>query len=343
VTAKPIVALAGLLALGCSDPYTPDYRLVKTRVLALQADPPQPQLGESTTLRALLYLHEQAEQPSYHWTWCPAPTSDSNGFVCPIDQAGFEQMLGLPAGQVPSLDLGTGETAVFTNPFPAQMLAALCSGNPDATLGGGAGGQSILWPCGSGGLPITVRMEFQTPSMPTVAPAVFKIYLPTDATQPGNSNPVVGGLSIVDPPPLDTPEPPGVPTLKRKQQYKMALDMTDSVSETFIGWTRDSLGGYATDANGKHIVGSVQELISVKWYVEGGDLGDDMGNGGSDTGYNPYATSPPQTMADAVDNTWKTPKPIDYDQGAARIFAVVRDDRGGVNWTNATFNLEVQP
>jgi hypothetical protein len=115
------------------------------------------------------------------------------------------------------------------------------------------------------------------------------------------------------------------------------------VSETFIGWTRDSLGGYATDANGKHIVGSVQELISVKWYVEGGDLGDDMGNGGSDTGYNPYATSPPQTMADAVDNTWKTPKPIDYDQGAARIFAVVRDDRGGVNWTNATFNLEVQP
>jgi hypothetical protein len=347
VRTRPILALAGLLALGCSDPFTPDYRLVKARVLALQADPPQPQLGESTTLRALLYLPDGTGTPSFHWTWCPAPTSSDDGYGCPIDQAGFDQLMGSAAGQAPSLDLGTGETAVFANPFPADMLAALCSGNAALASGRGAAGDagdsSVVWSCGTGGFPITVRLELQTPSMDKVAAAVFKIYLPTDATQPGNNNPIVGGVSIVDPPPSGVPDDSGLPTLKRHLQYKIALDMDTSVSETFIGWTIDSLGGWATDDAGKHIIGSVQEIISVKWYVEGGDLGDDAGNGGADTGYNPYATTPLQTIADANENYWKTPKQSDYDKMPASVIVVIRDNRGGVNWTSAAFNLETQP
>jgi hypothetical protein len=63
---------AVLLFLGCGSRFDPDYRLMKARVLALQADPPQPQLGTATTVRALLYLPD-GETPSYHWSWCPAP------------------------------------------------------------------------------------------------------------------------------------------------------------------------------------------------------------------------------------------------------------------------------
>jgi hypothetical protein len=62
------------------------------------------------------------------------PTSADNGFECPIDQAGFDQMLGLGPGQAPSLDLGIGETATLTNLFPPETLAALCTGNADVTL-----------------------------------------------------------------------------------------------------------------------------------------------------------------------------------------------------------------
>jgi hypothetical protein len=80
--------LSGILvALGCAGDFEPDWRLMNARVLALQADPPQPQFGGTATLRALLYLPED-ETPSYHWSWCPAPTSAGHhGVSGPTRQA----------------------------------------------------------------------------------------------------------------------------------------------------------------------------------------------------------------------------------------------------------------
>ena len=345
MTMKTALLMGGvLLVLGCGSDFDPDYRLVKARVLALQADPPQPQVGAATTLRALVYL-PQDETPSYHWSWCPAPTVAENGFACPIDQAGFETFLGVGAGQAPALDLGTGETAVLTNVFAPDMLAALCSGQ--AT---GASASVGLWACASGGFPITVRMEFQTPSMATAdpnrwLPAVFKVFLPTEptsATQPSNQNPVLGGLASIAPAPGQTLDDTASVTLQRNLEYNLRLAMDASVSETFRGWTRDSQGGYTTDASGNHVIGDVQEIISLKWYVEGGDLGNANGDGGADTGYNPYAAIP-QPISNATDNFWKTPKLEDYGKDRARIIVVARDDRGGVGWTSAAVTLEAQP
>jgi hypothetical protein len=333
-----------LLALGCDAEFDPDYQLKKARVLALQAEPPQPQVGASTTLRALLYLPDQ-EAPSYRWSWCPAPTVAENGFACPIDQAGFEAFLGLPAGQAPSLDLGTGETAVLTNIFAPDMLAKLCAGQLDgasADVGADVG----LWTCASAGFPITVRMEFQTPAMAQAdpnhwLPSVFKIFLPTDATQPGNQNPVLGSLATIAPEPGQELDDAASATLARNLEYKLRLAMEASVSETFRGWTRDSLGGFVKDTNNNYVIGQVQEIINLKWYVEGGDLGNDTVEG-DDTGLNPYA-SIPQPLTNATDNFWKTPKLDDYPKERARIIVVARDDRGGVGWTSAAVTLGAQP
>jgi hypothetical protein len=327
---------AVVLLLGCSSGFDPDYRLAKARVLALQADPPQPPFGETTTLRALLYLPAN-ETPTYHWSWCPAPTVADDGFACPMDQAGFETFLGVGAGQAPSLDLGTGETAVLTNVFAPDMLAALCAGRA-AGINASVG----LWVCDSAGFPITVRMEFKTPSMAQQAPAVFKVFLPTDATQPGNHNPVLGSLATIAPAPGATLDDAASVVLQRHLEYKLRLAMEASVSETFRGWTRDALGGYIKDTAGDHLIGEVQEIISLKWYVEGGDLGNANGDGGAGTGYNPYAAIP-QSISNATDNFWKTPKPADYGNDHARIIVVARDDRGGVGWTSAAVTLEAQP
>src|SRR5512140_2384264 len=166
-----------LPGLGCSSDFDPDWRLGKARVLAVQADPPQPRFGSSTTLRALLYLPAH-EAPVYHWSWCPAPTSADDGFACPIDQVGFDKLLGLGLDQAPSLDLGAGETATLTNVFAPEALAALCAGRADAPLtdgvvgDGGTGSDAGAaasagvgpWICASAGFPVTVRMEFRTPS-----------------------------------------------------------------------------------------------------------------------------------------------------------------------------------
>jgi hypothetical protein len=76
--------------------------------------------------------------------------------------------------------------------------------------------------------------------------------------------------------------------------------------------------------------------------VEGGDLVDQGGLGGADTGYNPYA-APPQPFPNAVETYWKTPKQLAYNKDRARIIVVVRDDRGGVAWASAAVTLESQP
>jgi hypothetical protein len=114
------------------------------------------------------------------------------------------------------------------------------------------------------------------------------------------------------------------------------------VSETFHGWTRDELGGYRFDASGNHVVGEVQEIIALKWYVEGGELDDGNANDAGDTGYNPYATLP-KPFSTALEMDWKTPKQADYARDRTRIVVVVRDDRGGVGWTQSAVTLEPQP
>jgi len=120
------VALA-LLACSRSDFNTPTL-LNKPRILAIQAEPPQPALGASTTLRALVYQPPLGDGGTagvtYSWSWCPLPMSATDPSQCPIDQAVASQLFASLPG-VPALDLGSGETATFTNSFPASMLASL--------------------------------------------------------------------------------------------------------------------------------------------------------------------------------------------------------------------------
>jgi hypothetical protein len=412
----PLATGVALFALGCGSDFTPEYRLEKTRVLALQADPPQPRFGESTTLRSLLYLHDNDTPVSYHWTWCPLPTVSVDGYKCAVDQAGFDSLLGSMTGQAaPSLDLGTNETATFVNVFPASTLAAICSASAGATLaasevdagvagndagvawdggastaipdggvatedGGGlpddgsvaeddggvaanwtapadvsdagtAGGMPLtkIFTCASAGFPVTVRLDFQTADMVArfekPASAVFKVFLPIDDILQGNQNPVLGGLTLIDP---DNPDPSaaqaldqaGSVTLKRKVKYKLVVDMPVSDAENYTGWTRDNLGGYVVDKKtGQHVIGDVQEILSLNWYVEAGDLGDNGGRRGGNTGFNPYAAAP-QPFSKAQENYWKLPLTSDYKPGSAKIYVLVRDDRGGVGWTSATVALE---
>ena len=234
--AKPVVACAfvsALALLGCGNRNFNTPQLLTTpRVLAIQAEPPQPSFGASATLRALIYLppvHSDAATcagvdpaAQYQWSWCPVPTSSSDGYKCHLQQADVDALArGLGLGQVPQLDpatgeidLGTGETATLTNPFPAQILDGICTGainlfpKPDAGTSSATpdGGRvSICDQDQSGqprfGYPVTITLRYTPPCGsppqdnfgPTLT-TVFTVLLPRDDSTPGNQNPIVGGI-----------------------------------------------------------------------------------------------------------------------------------------------------
>jgi len=236
--AKTVVAYAfvsALALLGCGNNNFNTPQLLKApRVLAIQAEPPQPSFGTSTTLRTLIYLPPVHSDPAtcagvdpaakYQWSWCPVPTSSSDGYKCHLQQADVDALarqLGLD--QAPQLDpatgevdLGNGETATLTNPFPAQILEGICTGainlfpKPDAGTNSATpdGGRVSMFNCDqdqSGqprfGYPVTVTLRYTPPCGsppqdnfgPTLT-TVFTVLLPRDDSTPGNQNPVVGGI-----------------------------------------------------------------------------------------------------------------------------------------------------
>ena len=235
---RKIIFLTSTLALlGCGNrDFNRPELLNQPRILAVQAEPPQPTVGTSTTLRALVYQPPVTGDggacpnpgaTTYAWSWCPLPyvQDASNNYVCPIDQASMNQALGaLGAGAATPLEIfSTDEAATFTNPFPADLLYRLCRGDGGLfpTTGAPArpdGGEpSSPFQCDrpSGettqtptaetdpvGFQITIKLVV-TPSCPALLPAgfsplaaFFTVHLPTKDTLAGNLNPIMNGIFV---------------------------------------------------------------------------------------------------------------------------------------------------
>ena len=206
------ILLASTLAIfGCGNRNFNTPQLLNIpRILAIQAEPPQPKVGESTTLQTLVYLPPSDTGVAdlvYRWKWCPLPTSSNDGYQCPIDQSPFDKVYAAIGS--PSLDLASvGTTATFVNPFPATFLAAICSGDFSSFPGmagagekslGADGGAKSPFGCLAGvGFPVTIQLyidNFPGGNAASGLPdAVSTIYLPTDDSAPGNQNPIIGGI-----------------------------------------------------------------------------------------------------------------------------------------------------
>jgi hypothetical protein len=156
--------LAGALAsavVACSSrDFNKPAILDNPRILAVQAEPPQPGVGQIATLSTLLYqppsdhVDQNVCPPSgvatYSWDWCPVgmvADMEANTYVCPLPEDAFQQMYAplaaaLGLGPAPPFHLGEGETMPFTNPFPPTLLAALCRGDISSSFGGSPTGGS---------------------------------------------------------------------------------------------------------------------------------------------------------------------------------------------------------
>jgi hypothetical protein len=205
---KNLFLASALALLGCGDRNFNTPQLLNVpRVLAIQAEPPQPRVGTATTLQALVYVPpgDPGETATYSWKWCPLPTTSNNNYKCSIEQTGFDQLYAsLGLGVAPSFDLGTGKTTTLVNPFPAFVLAGLCNnafslfpgadaGAPTSSEADSGQANSICQANGLFGYPITIYLSVGPTSLGNLD-AVYTVNLPTDDTVPGNLNPIVGGI-----------------------------------------------------------------------------------------------------------------------------------------------------
>jgi hypothetical protein len=361
-TTFPVIAGVALALLACSrsDFNTPTL-LNKPRILAIQAEPPQPALGASTTLRALVYQPPLGDGGTagvtYSWSWCPLPMSATDPSQCPIDQAVANQLFASLPG-VPALDLGSGETATFTNPFPASMLALLCEKKLDAipalaaavaSTDGLTANGSLNFACTIAGFPITVKLVVTVAAFgnqPALElPAIFNVFLPVNDSIPKNLNPVVGGVSVTIngiPHQLDQE---GTQEILRNFDTPISIDLPLSNAEVSLPDPNQVLPPPATqdpkDPNNPYLLpnDTEYERLNVYWFAECGDFGSN-GQGGARTGYlGGDPNDPTAPFSAAGQNTWNIPTLDNYAGDLARIIVVVHDSRNGVTWTSGVVHL----
>jgi len=339
----PLLALALANTVGCGEELTPKTKLKSPRILAVQADPVNPGVGESSTFTPLVYL-PPGETAAYSWSWCPVPTNPDDGYLCPLDQAGLDALtaaLGL-AG-VPPLDLGTDSTAVFTNPFPTALAAAVCANDPavlqvlyGVAAAAGSGATPGLFECGLATMPVQIKLVLLGAT--DIDVGVFSLNVPIDDTTPRNLNPVVRGLWDMTTPPGVRVDDVGSVIVPIGAEVEVAVDMDETVSETILDRITLPDGEYQRDAAGNLVLGPSRERITVSWFKERGGL--DKGS----TGFNIKARDAqgnPIPFDVARKNTWTAPEEAAAVGTTARLIAVVRDGRGGVAWTSGVFGLGV--
>jgi hypothetical protein len=342
LSALALSLLGWLLGLsGCEAEISSASRLRRLRLLAIQAEPVNPALGAATRLTPLVYVPE-GESVAYEWSWCPLPTNSENGFACPIDQAALDS-LAAAAGlsDVPPLALGSDETVPFRNPFPPALLASLCAGDSGTTglfMGqAGVGKNSRTYSCSVATLPVQIMLTIRGSTTDT---GVISLRLPIDESTPANQNPLLTGVSVIEPQPQRPLDEAGLVTVPRDTKVTLLAGLAPSQAETYLDWQLGPDGQYAKDSTGKEILGLVTERLTVSWFAEGG-------------GFENRTTSWSASVLDeegqpfpfqqAIENDWSTPETSDYGKAMSVVMVVVRDNRGGVTWTRGQARLEDAP
>lgn len=334
-----LASLASLIA--CDNEISSAARLRRARLLAVQAEPPNPAFGQTTRLRPLVYL-PPGEDVTYAWSWCPVPTRSEDGYACPLDQAALDNLAVL-AGLtgLPPLFLGNTETIDFINPFPPNLLAGLCAGDATTTgvfLGNAReDGNQRVYACAAATLPVQVMLTIRGSITET---GVGSLRLPIDATTPGNHNPVISDVRVLSPEPERVLDDTGLVTVPRDHKVKLRASVEPTQAELYLDRQLGPQGEYLRDDTGQYILGPTTEGLTVFWYSEGGGFVERRtGWSARDRGLD----GNPLALSAAIENEWLTPKIEDYAGPTSLVLVVVQDSRGGVAWARGTAALETAP
>jgi len=322
----PTLRIAVLLLVaslvGCANDFA-EYSVVDGfRLLAIAADRPALAPGEQTTVSALVTTKAPDDKVSYRWSWCPYTTGAAGGFRCAVTEAELAQALSaLSDGAAPAVryDLGREPTATIAHAIPPSALKAACAALRARQIPG-----FTEPPDCEEHLEITVRLEVSDPSGARID-GVKTIDLRyeaagADVAESPNENPRLTELTIgrdgVFALVASDDEPPA---LKRDTSVDLRVAVASDASQPYRTRPPDGSGAESRD-----------ESLTFSWFVEAGSIDDDR------TGFLPGERS----LADAVKNTWTTPRRTDFAADHVRLYVVLRDNRGGVSWIARRVRLE---
>jgi hypothetical protein len=305
MTWKAILASAALALVlaGCDDDFVPYYQVEGLRLLAIGAEPPALLEGEVATASALAVSSVPGAELRYRWSRCPLPTGAPGGFACAIGEGELRAALGDAGDSLPGFDLGDGATALL--PYPAALEAVAAACELVRARGIPAFGEEIR--CDSR-FPVEIKLEVTDGTDSIVGVKALDLVIdPAIGDAARNHNPVIGGMGV--------PE-----AAARGAELEIEIDIDPELSaERFAAVPPE--GG---DPEPR------RERLIVTWFTEAGELD--------------------QTRTSFIDgeidleiarrNTWTPPSPADYPGDRARLWAVLRDNRGGVAWIERAALLE---
>lgn len=300
----PFLLAAAMAGSGCADDFDP-YEDVRTpRLLAIAADRPFLSPGDSAVVSALA-----TETATYEWSWCPLVSGSDTGYSClvtqPELQAAVDEILGEGQVTVPDFALGTGETAQLDHSVPPEVWRGFCDVLQSGTLPG-----PVEFPSCDEYFDVSIRVEVTMGDAFIVG--AREVRLLYDAADPLNANPAITSAIAVDPDSGDeiALHETDVPTLRRGVEYELRLDIAADQAEIY---ERVPVEGGPAE--------TVDENLRISWFHQGGEL-DRAATGSNDT----------TPLSEILANEWLTPTVEERADKGARLFFVLRDDRGGTSW-----------
>jgi hypothetical protein len=313
-----IVPLCVLALAGCGEDFDPYNRLNSLRVLAIASDPASPGSSETTTLTPLIYATPDDPPLRFAWSWCPLAAPIPEGGECAIDEAEFAGLAMQSGVSLPPYDLGSEPTAQFTNAFDPALLAELCAQSVEGLA---------LLDC-EHGFPIEIRLTVTSARDELVAVRTLRLRF---GAIEANNNPAIAAIRAIlpDEGELELAEPsegsePDV-TLPRRATTTIMADISESEAETYQSTGEEAEQGEAA--------AQARERLLVTWFVETGST--KYEHTSFDEGVQP--------IEETVENRWEPERVSDYPPSTARLWVVVRDDRGGVGWRSAAVRLSETP
>jgi hypothetical protein len=307
------LALAALMCAGCGDNLPQYNQLEGFRVLALRASPPSLNGGESTTLDALTFVEGEPDPGLlYRWSWCPARLPSAMGGDCALDEAEFARLLGLDGADV-DFALGDGATTTFTYPGPPEVYQTACENSAPPEAQG-----AVVFSC-EGGFPISIRADITYREQTIRIQKEIRLLF---GSLPPNKNPEFGALSVLEVNSQTAPESWPEETAARLalgKRYEVQVEVAETSAERFVPEPT------VVDPS----PGERQESLYISWFVSTGETDQDR------TSFIKEGVS----LAEFGKNEWLLPKAGDEKRDAARLFLVLRDERGGVSWLSRNVEL----